>query len=157
MRSESGHAMQKLTQQYPGKVAITIGYNESLAHQIEAGADIFLMPSRFEPCGLNQFYSLKYGTVPIVHNTGGLADSVEDVTAESITNGTATGFKFYEMNSDALIAAFFKALHYFQQAEIWRQIQLCGMKTDFSWTKSAQNYVALYQKAIESQEDTIPK
>ena len=138
--------------QYPYNISIEIGYNESLAHLIEAGSDMFLMPSRFEPCGLNQFYSLKYGTVPIVNNTGGLADSVVDTSAETLEDQTATGFKFYEATPEALLSAITRALHTFHNSrDDWNKIIKNGMQQDFSWTSSAQHYVSLYHDAIKSQ------
>ncbi len=140
-----------LQHQFPDKLRVTIGYDEALAHQIEAGADMFLMPSRFEPCGLNQMYSLRYGTLPVVHNTGGLADSVVDASPQNIDNGTATGFKFFAPTDEALISTLHRALDLFLNTGIWRKIQLTGMNTDCSWLNSAHNYVQLYQKIIKSQ------
>lgn len=136
---------------YPDRIAIDIGYNETLAHLIEAGSDIFLMPSRFEPCGLNQFYSLKYGTVPVVNNTGGLADSVVDTYAETLTNQTATGFKLYEATSEALLSAVNRALYSYHSPLEWSNIIRNGMRQDFSWLNSAQHYLALYHETIKSQ------
>jgi len=137
--------------QHPDKFSVQIGYDENLAHLIEAGADMFLMPSRFEPCGLNQFYSLKYGTVPIVHNTGGLADSVVDCNEESLANNTATGFKFYNPTAADLQQAILRALENYAQPQLWRSIVQNGMQQDFSWTSSAQHYLDLYHNAIKSQ------
>ncbi len=132
-----------------GNIKTHLDYNNDLAHLIEAGADIFLMPSLYEPCGLNQIYSLKYGTVPVVRKTGGLADTVEDWD-ESIKRGTrtGTGFSFSEFSSDKLWETILRALKYYQDKPTWRQIQINGMKRDFSWEKSAEEYVNLYKTGI---------
>ena len=124
---------------YPDKVYIQIGYNNELAHLIEAGADIFLMPSRFEPCGLNQIYSLKYGTVPVVRKTGGLADTVHDWN-EYLALGleTGTGYSFHEYSPQALINSIKRAVHDFDLKEVWNKIQLNGMCKDYSWKRSAE-------------------
>ena len=131
---------------HPDKIAITLGYDEALAHRIEAGADIFLMPSRFEPCGLNQLYSQRYGTVPIVRKTGGLADTVVDTLPETLSNNTATGFVFNEATSGALMETIKRALIVYNRPEAWKRLQICGMKKDFSWNNSAKEYMALYQQ-----------
>ena len=131
---------------YPDKIAITIGYDEALAHLLEAGADIFLMPSRFEPCGLNQLYSQRYGTVPIVRKTGGLADTVVDTLPETLSKNTATGFVFNEATSGALMETIKRALIVYSQPKTWKQLQTTGMKKDYSWTKSAKEYMALYEQ-----------
>ncbi len=136
---------------YPEKISIAIGYDENIAHLIEAGADLFMMPSRFEPCGLNQFYSLKYGTIPFVNNTGGLADSVIDATPEAIQNGSATGFKMEQTTHESFISTFQRAISSFQKPHQWEKICKNGMQQDFSWTKSAEKYIKLYHKAIKSQ------
>jgi starch synthase len=131
---------------YPDKLAITIGYNEALAHQLEAGADIFLMPSRFEPCGLNQLYSQRYGTIPLVRKTGGLADTVIDALPESLCNNTATGFVYNEATSGTLMETIKRALIVYSRPETWKQLQTSGMQKDYSWHKSAQEYMALYEQ-----------
>ena len=128
-----------------GRVAVQVGYDEGLAHQIEAGADIFLMPSRFEPCGLNQMYSQRYGTIPVVHDTGGLHDSVGDVTAETSADKTATGFLFAPISRGGLTAAVKRAVAAYHDKKGWRQLQKNAMARDFSWDASAQHYVALYE------------
>ena len=140
--TEYERALQVLRARFPGKVGVTIGYDEKLAHQIEAGVDAFLMPSRFEPCGLNQLYSLRYGTLPIVRNTGGLADSIVD--AADTNNGT--GFKFEAATVDALLTTLKRAQSVFEQPKIWQQLQLRAMKADYSWQKSAAEYQQLYQQ-----------
>ncbi len=128
------------------KIAITLGYDEALAHQLEAGADIFLMPSRFEPCGLNQIYSQRYGAVPIVRKTGGLADTVIDVLPETLNNKTATGFVFNQAASGSLMEAIKRALIVYSQPKTWRQLQINGMQKDYSWNSSAKEYMALYEQ-----------
>ena len=135
---------------YPEQMGVVIGYNEELAHHIEAGADFFLMPSRFEPCGLNQIYSQRYGTVPIVRHTGGLADTVTDTTPETLENKTATGFSFREASATALWDAIARALDYYQDADCWQQIMITGMRQDFSWKHSAEQYLALYEQLLAS-------
>ncbi|MFA6051707.1 MAG: glycogen synthase GlgA [Methylobacter sp.] len=137
--------LQDLAQLYPDKIAISIGYDESLAHLIEAGADIFLMPSRFEPCGLNQMYSQRYGTIPVVRKTGGLADTVVDTLPETIAKKTATGIVFNEASPGALLEAIKRAMILYSSASIWKQLQTNGMKKDFSWQQSAKQYLALYR------------
>jgi starch synthase len=129
---------------YPGRVGVKIAYDNALAHKVEAGADMFLMPSRYEPSGLNQMYSLKYGTVPIVRATGGLDDSIEPFDLE---HGTGTGFKFKEYTGEALLFAIRQALHHYMDERIWKRIQLNGMAKDFSWKTSATEYAKLYEAA----------
>jgi len=129
---------------FPGRVGVKIAYDNTLAHKVEAGADMFLMPSRYEPCGLNQIYSLKYGTVPIVRATGGLDDTIETFDLE---HGTGTGFKFAEYSGAAMMWAVKQALHHFSDERIWKRIQLNGMAKDFSWKASAAEYAKLYQAA----------
>lgn len=129
---------------YPGRVGLKIAYDNALAHKVEAGADMFLMPSRYEPSGLNQMYSLKYGTVPIVRATGGLDDSIEPF---DVAHGTGTGFKFYEYSGEALLYALRQALHHYLDQGIWKGIQLNGMAKDFSWKGPAGQYTNLYEAA----------
>jgi len=141
---------KKVKLDYPGKVYFYCGYNNELAHLIEAASDIFLMPSKYEPCGLNQIYSLKYGTVPVVRKTGGLADTVDDWN-EYISQGmeTGNGYSFYEYTSHALISSVKRAINDYHNKHVWRKIQTNGMQKDFSWHKSAEKYVRLYDKAIQ--------
>lgn len=129
---------------YPGRVGVKIAYNNVLAHKVEAGADMFLMPSRYEPCGLNQIYSLKYGTVPIVRATGGLDDTIESFDLE---HGTGTGFKFEHYTGDGLLWAIRQGLHHYADDRIWKRIQLNGMAKNFSWAASAAEYAKLYEAA----------
>jgi len=139
--------LQSLAQRFPQKIAVTIGYDEPLSHQIEAGADVFLMPSQYEPCGLNQMYSLTYGTVPIVRSVGGLADSVVDTTETTLTNGTANGFSFYVYHSEVLFRQICRAYGLFHDPRTWRQLMRTGMERDWSWGRSATEYLNVYQRA----------
>jgi starch synthase len=129
---------------YPGRVGVKIAYDDAMAHKIEAGADMFLMPSRYEPCGLNQIYSLKYGTVPVVRATGGLDDTIEPFDVEQ---GTGTGFKFVEYSGAALLQCVRQALQHHLDERIWKRIQLNGMAKDFSWKTPAAEYAKLYVAA----------
>jgi starch synthase len=129
---------------------VKLGFDEALAHRIEAGSDMFLMPSRFEPCGLNQLYSLKYGAVPIVSNTGGLADTVVDFNDETRTRRTATGFVFEHGGEVAMLDAIDRALRLYKvNPGAWRALQVRGMKQDWSWEHSAKQYVEVYKKALQ--------
>lgn len=136
-------ALQDLAARYPHTLAVTLGYDESLAHQIEAGADIFLMPSAYEPCGLNQLYSLRYGTAPIVHGVGGLRDSVAD--AQEAADKKPNGFVFTDYSAAALAATIKRALTVFDDKSQWQQLQRNGMSGDYSWDRSARRYLELYQ------------
>lgn len=141
-------AFRDLADRYPDQVGAFIGYDERYAHLVEAGADIFLMPSRFEPCGLNQIYSLRYGTVPVVRRTGGLADTVVHADAATLADGTATGFVFEAADNSALLTAISQALALYRQPETWRQVMQAGMRRDFSWEQSARQYQDLYRHPI---------
>ena len=142
-------SFQNIAIQNPGRVSVTIGYNEPLSHQIMAGCDMFVMPSRFEPCGLNQLYGLAYGTPPIVNATGGLADSVIDSNHAHITNNTANGFVMVEASADGLMACIRRATEmYRNDKDTWLQIQKTGMSQNLSWDKSAQEYLAVYQGLV---------
>ena len=134
--------LQKLRDYAPQQVGVYKGYNESLAHQIEAGADMFLMPSRFEPCGLNQMYSLRYGTIPIVRAVGGLDDTVENFDR---VNGTGNGFKFHVFHAEAFLEKIYEALFAYYDKDAWRKIQRNGMTVDNSWENAARKYVQLYR------------
>ena len=123
---------------YPEKIGARIGFDETLAHLIEAGADMFLMPSQFEPCGLNQMYSMRYGTVPIVRAVGGLADTVTP----------KTGFSFQDYSPAALVGALQVALTAYAKPSTWRALQVAGMRQDFSWDRSAKEYVKIYDRAL---------
>jgi len=136
--------LRELAQRYPARMAVKIAYDNTLAHKVEAGADLFLMPSRYEPCGLNQIYSLRYGTVPVVRATGGLDDTVEAYDASS---GQGTGFKFQEYSGRALLEALRQALAVYGDKPAWRRLQINGMAKDYSWGVSAREYGRLYQLA----------
>jgi starch synthase len=131
-----------LGRDFPGRAAVRIGFDEGLAHRIEAGADVFLMPSRYEPCGLNQLYSLRYGTVPVVHATGGLDDSVEEFDP---AHGTGTGFKFTSYTTEAFVAAIERALRARRDRTRWAGLVRNGMRGDFSWGRAAREYVRVYR------------
>lgn len=140
------NALRELAALYPQRLLLTLGYSEELAHRIEAGSDLFLMPSRFEPCGLNQMYSLRYGTPPLVHHVGGLADSVVDATKETLANNTATGFVFHEPSAGAMLNGVERALNLYQKPARWHKLIRNAMTQDFGWTKSASEYMQLYKE-----------
>lgn len=142
---EFENAYTNLARRYPDKVAVTLGYHQGLSHQIEAAADFFLMPSRFEPCGLNQMYSQRYGTLPIVRVTGGLDDSVTDVAEDGFS---ANGIKFHEYSVRALSKAVRKALVLYEQKELLAHMRRNAMRLDFSWERTARAYLALYEQAL---------
>jgi starch synthase len=133
-----------------GSVSTIIGFDEHLAHRIEAGADAFLMPSRFEPCGLNQMYSQRYGTPPIAHATGGLRDSIVDATPASLADGSATGFLFEPATPDALWRTIRRAVDVYGNRARWQAIQQAGMRQRFGWADRVQEYVALYRAVVEA-------
>jgi starch synthase len=141
--------LKDLSVRYPNRVATKIGFDENLAHRIEAGADGYLMPSRFEPCGLNQMYSLRYGTVPIVRSVGGLADSVVDTNDETLADKRATGFRFDEYSSTAFAERVERAVRLFHDKSTWKQVAQTGMQQDLSWNRSAAEYETVYQKALD--------
>ncbi len=138
--------LSELSSKYPDKVGVKLTYDNELAHLIEAGSDMFLMPSRYEPCGLNQIYSMRYGTIPIVRATGGLDDTVEDVDSK---NGKGTGFKFGPYDSKALLQAIERALKMYQDDKTWSKTVKNAMEQDFSWERSAKQYIALYKKILK--------
>lgn len=141
---------RELSHLYPGKVGVMVGFDEALSHQIEAGADMFVMPSRFEPCGLNQMYSQRYGTPPIVHATGGLADSVVDYTPATLKDGTASGFIFSEVNAEHLYAAIQRAIQLYEDQRSWKTLRKNCMSKDFSWRNSAEAYLGVYQQVLRT-------
>ncbi len=132
------------------KAGIRLAYDDDLAHLVEAGADMFLMPSKFEPCGLNQLYSLKYGTVPVVRATGGLADTVTDCSEGSLSDGSATGFVFQEYCGEAFLRALERAMSLYADRRRWRRLMLNGMQQDWSWTRSARQYLTVYERACRT-------
>jgi starch synthase len=133
-----------LAARHPDRIGARIGFDEGLAHRIEGGADVFLMPSRFEPCGLNQMYSLRYGTVPLVRATGGLADTVRNYDPRT---GEGNGFTFTEYSPQALLGTLRWALDIYKDRETWRRLQVAGMHEDNSWDASARKYVQIYERA----------
>jgi starch synthase len=133
---ENEAQFQAMAARHPGRISVRIGYDNALAHKIEAGADLFLMPSRYEPCGLNQIYSLKYGTVPVVRATGGLDDTID----------LETGFKFGPYSGSALLETLRAARQAFADQGSWRAMMLAGMAKDYSWKASAAEYARLYQR-----------
>ncbi len=133
----------RLNKQFPNKIAVKIAYDNTLAHKIESGSDMFLMPSKYEPCGLNQIYSLKYGTVPIVRATGGLDDTIEPWDART---GKGTGFKFTQYSGEALLGAVKSALQAYQDHKNWQTLMRNGMNKDFSWNAAAKEYVRVYER-----------
>ncbi|MEI7686240.1 MAG: glycogen synthase GlgA [Planctomycetota bacterium] len=146
-------AFRALAKANPKSIGVTLGYAEPLAHQIEAGADFFLMPSQYEPCGLNQLYSLRYGTVPIVRATGGLADTVTDANAANVAAGRATGFVFVPFTVDSLLEAVTRGLTlYRQKPDAFRELQAAGMRQDWSWKRSAAEYQRVYQGLLKDEE-----
>jgi starch synthase len=138
-----------LAEDNPGRVSASLVFNEGLAHRIEAGSDAYLMPSRFEPCGLNQQYSLLYGTIPIVHRTGGLADTVVDTRPETIADGTANGFVFDRYDPNSFLTSVWQCVGCYQHDRpTWNQLIHNGMREDRSWKKSAAHYLDIYRRAI---------
>jgi starch synthase len=131
---------RRMAAEFPGRIAVRIGFDNGLAHRVEAGSDMFLMPSQYEPCGLNQIYSLRYGTVPVVRATGGLDDTIED----------GTGFKFKEYSPEALLAAVQAAIEAFGNQQTWQEMMERGMRKDFSWKSSAAAYSALYKELLRA-------
>ncbi len=146
-QAEYEQRLYAFADQYRDRIGVFIGYDERLAHLVEAGADMFLMPSRFEPCGLNQMYSLRYGTPPIVYRTGGLADTVFDAGDAHVLESAANGFVFDELSVEGLVDAVLRALGLFVQPKRWQALQRAGMHQSFNWEHSAMTYLALYSGA----------
>jgi len=138
--------LRALTAARPRALASFIGFDETLAHLVESGADAFVMPSRFEPCGMNQMYSQRYGTPPIVHATGGLNDSVVDCTPRTLADRTATGFKFFAPTAASLLEAIERCVAAYADRAAWQNIQRSGMARDFSWNRAAREYAAIYSR-----------
>jgi starch synthase len=139
---------------FPDRIGAFIGFDERRAHLVEGGADIFLMPSRFEPCGLNQMYSMRYGTVPVVRAVGGLVDTVRPYNAR---NGQGTGFLFTGYHPVAMLGAIRDALAAYRRPRVWRRLQVNGMKTDFSWERSAAEYVKVYKGVMGARRQPTPR
>jgi starch synthase len=142
------HRMRALAAAHPRNVGCFIGFDEALAHLVEAGADAFVMPSRFEPCGMNQMYSQRYGTPPIVHATGGLRDSVVDCTPQTLADGTATGFMFFAPRPEALLGAIERCDAAFRDGTVWRALQRNCMERDFGWGAAAREYAGVYTRLV---------
>ncbi len=136
---------RQLAETWPDRIGVTIGYEESLAHLVTAGSDLWLMPSHFEPCGLSQMYSQRYGTLPLVRATGGLDDTVENC---DLAAGTGTGFKFHDYLPSALLNTVRWALTVYQNRPLWRSMQQAAMQKDFSWARSARAYTEVYRQAL---------
>lgn len=143
-------ALTKLAAQWPEQVSVRLTYDEALSHQFYAGADFFVMPSLFEPCGLSQLYSLRYGTAPIVRKTGGLADTVTDASPANLAKETATGIVFAQESPAALRRAFVRALHLYEDDKAFKRVRRTGMQEDHSWDRASRQYVDLYEMAAES-------
>lgn len=141
-------AFEAATLAYPGRVAVRLAYDEHLAHRIIAGADAMLVPSRFEPCGLTQLYALRYGTVPVVRNIGGLADTVVDASDDAMQADIATGFMFGPATTVALGQAMTRTVNAYRNTALWRQLMLRGMAQNYSWEHAAREYIALYEDAV---------
>ncbi|HMP78623.1 MAG TPA: glycogen synthase GlgA [Pirellulaceae bacterium] len=147
-QAEYESALRHLQRTYPHKLSVQLQFSDALAHRIEAGADMFVMPSRYEPCGLNQMYSMAYGTVPVVRRTGGLADTVVEASRENLARNTATGFLFSEYRPEALEQALARAVHcYLNDPHAWGQLVETGMSRDWSWSASAHRYQQVYARA----------
>lgn len=140
---------RELARKYPAQVSAQIAFDNALAHLITAGADMFLMPSRYEPCGLNQLYALKYGTIPIVHETGGLADTISNYTPEALKAKTATGFSFKNYSAAEMLTAVKSALAVYADKKAWSQLMKNAMAQDWSWTHSSREYIGLYKKLMK--------
>jgi starch synthase len=136
----------QVARQHPKKVGIRISYDDRLAHKIEAGSDLFLMPSKYEPCGLNQIYSLRYGTLPVVRATGGLEDTIVNYDPET---GKGNGFKFKRYDAKEFLNKTKEAIQFYTQPKHWKQLLRNAMTADFSWSRSAEAYLDLYRKALE--------
>ena len=137
--------LTEMAERYPSKVRVQVKYDNVIAHKVEAGSDMFLMPSRYEPCGLNQIYSLKYGTVPIVRATGGLEDTIDEQP-----DGGGNGFKFWGYSADALLDALQRALTIFRDKDVWTGMMQRGMAQNFAWDKPAQEYLRIYERVIQN-------
>jgi starch synthase len=141
--------LKALHGRHPDQVSVRFGFDESLAHEIEAGADIFLMPSLYEPSGLNQLYSMRYGTPPVVRATGGLADTVIDCTPATLASDTATGFRFIPCSCAGLLDAVHRAVGLYRGLpDQWLRLMRAGMRQDWSWQRSAREYEQLYARMV---------
>ena len=145
---DSEQAFLAAAADHPGQVGVQLGYHEAFSHRIIGGADVILVPSRFEPCGLTQLYGLKYGTLPLVRRTGGLADTVADSSLENLADGIASGFVFEDSNAWSLLRAIRRAFVLWSRPSLWRYVQRQAMNMDFSWQVAAHSYRELYQRLI---------
>ncbi len=150
---ELEEALQTAAARHSGRIGVVIGYDEPLAHTMQGGADAILIPSRFEPCGLTQLYGLRYGAVPVVARTGGLADTIIDANFAALNAGVATGFQFLPVDTDGLRGAIRRAVALFRSPRDWQSLQRAGMKADVSWDRSAAQYAALYASLMPSGQD----
>lgn len=148
---------RELAARYPGRVAVRIGYREDLGHRLLSGADLLLHPSRFEPCGLVPIYAMRYGTIPLVRKSGGMADSVTDASPEAIRQGSATGLAFQDPSMTDLAACMRRALSLYRQPILWRRIQAAAMRQDFSWKRSAEAYANLYRSLTGTAAPALPR
>ncbi len=139
---------KKFKNNYPDKLSLNLFFDNTLAHKIEAGSDLFLIPSKYEPCGLSQLYSFKYGTVPVAHKTGGLADTITDFIPSTIADKKATGFLFSHYDPDALLKAVMLSLCTYEDKAAWKKLVTAGMKSDYSWKQSSEEYTELYEKSL---------
>jgi starch synthase len=142
----------RTAERFPGRIAVYVGYDERLAHLIHAGSDAVIQPSRFEPCGLTQLYALRYGSVPIVSRTGGLAETVIDANDAAMGAGVATGFQFHPVTTEGLRHAIRRAIEVYQIPEQWQRLQNQGMTARFSWERSAGLYARLYRQLLDEAE-----
>jgi starch synthase len=145
---EYEHRFRELAVSYPGQVSVHIGYEEPLAHRLLAGADILMHPSRYEPCGLSPIYAMRYGTLPVVRNSGGTADSVIGATEHTIDCETANGFSFERANAEDLVTCVMRALELYRQPIAWRKLQACAMRQDFGWKGPAARYAEIYRRLL---------
>jgi starch synthase len=143
-------AFYKVSERYRGRIGLYIGYDESLAHMLFSGADTILVPSRFEPCGLTQLYGLRYGCVPIVSRTGGLADTVIDANHAALRAGVATGLQFSPLKADILQKTLQRAQRLYSDRSVWETMQRQGMRSDVSWQVSATAYASIYRSLVQT-------
>jgi starch synthase len=141
-------AFEAATLQYPGQVGVRIGYDEATAHSVFGGADVLMVPSAFEPCGLTQLYAMRYGALPLVRRVGGLADTVVDCTPPAMDEGTATGFVFDDLNASALLGAIEQAFDLYAHPKAWKAVQRRAMRLQFDWKTAARHYCTLYQALL---------
>jgi len=154
--SELERGFQKAAERDPGALAVRIGFDEALSHRLVAAGDVIVVPSRFEPCGLTQLYGLRYGTLPLVHRVGGLADTVIDATEDNLQSGTATGFVFEPAQAAALSTAISRVIALYGEPVRWRRIMMAAMAQDYSWSSSAERYETLYRQLLGKPQSSRP-